>query len=182
MTPRAYAHECGPSTVAVLTGSSPAEAARLLWGARQMWWDRRRAHPQGCATYGTSEEAIADVLVRSGYGVERWGAGGELIADADVYREWLAREAERRVRRGIVHHTARGAPSPPAPSSQPTLRPLAEWLERHPGGGWWFYTVADGSQGHVVSAYGSRLLLASDERCTTWPVYGAHRVFKPRRN
>ena len=184
--PRGYVAECAPLTLAALTGLELEEAARLLWPHRATWWDPRRAHPAGSMTFGTSEDALADVLLRLGFDVELWTGEGELVADPGVYRRHLAQLVHgrtlevRRVAPAPAREASADVCKPRAPIEGPTLR---TWLERHRGGGWWAVCVATEASAHVMPVWGSQILVDHErelERYGDATVYRALRVFQPR--
>jgi len=179
--PLRYARECGPIALSALTDLEPAEAAERLWGHRALWMDRAGRYPSASGVLGTPPEAMADVLIRSGHGIDWWSGTGELIASAEIYPKHLAREAQKRateVRRIIPPGRELDTGDGADPESGPDWPTLSEWLELHPGGGRWLVCCFEGAKAHVLASFGSSILAGGPvEVYQDWKVYRALRVF-----
>lgn len=157
--PLRYRRECGPLALAAATGLSRAQAADLLWSARPLWLGGRR-RPQGLATFGTPTRALADVLVRLGWGVEFRDGEGRLFADESILPRVLGDELHarllappRRSREGGPEEDSEDAPEPNA------LRPLHAWLDLNRAGLWIYHLLVSPTEGsHVMPFYGPACL------------------------
>jgi hypothetical protein len=110
--------------------------------------------------------------------VELWGGDGRLLAEPEAYALFLRRMAQERVR--TVRRVAREEGEAPERSALPyRRRALSEWLEKHPGGGWWAFGVTHENDGHVLAAHGGEVLTGDEAECADWLVYTALRVFPP---
>lgn len=190
--PLSFAEECGPRALAIVLDITPEQAAELLWPARQLWQEARRARPTGSGVFGTSERALQDILVRVGAGVDVFDGRGRLIADKDVLLTLLRRQAHERAvtvqrapRRAPPKENGTGADpvSDPVAASPPSwledLDTLEAWLARHAAGRW-LYSLTNGVEAHVVAAYGPYTLIGDPEGSyQTWKVYEAALVHPP---